>query len=363
MTPDTIPNHILAHYFTEPDRVTIRVLGEGNINDTFLASSAKKSIVLQRINSQVFPYPERLIHNLRLVSKHLQLQIDREEQRWEDSILLPTLSGEWFVRDDANKLWRALSYVDKSVSVTKVQNRFQATQTGWALGRFHNKLSSLEVQELEVPLPEFHLLSSYLHKYDTLDPDPTAVDTAVIQRCRESIEQNRTAALSLERAADKGKITANIIHGDPKIGNILFDRETDKAISIIDLDTIGPGFFQHDIGDCLRSICNRGGETNSEDNTEFDIELCRATLKGYLQEAGELLTLEDLEYIYDGIQAITFELGLRFFTDYLQGNIYFKCVTPEQNLQKALTQFALLQDISEKKSLIRTLICEFSPLT
>jgi Ser/Thr protein kinase RdoA (MazF antagonist) len=352
--------HILAHYFEEPATVDVHVLGNGNINDTFLASSPQKSLVLQRINSHVFPHPERLIHNLRLVSNYLQSQINQEKQRWEDAILLPTLSGKWFVRDEKHKLWRALSYVDESVSIAKVQNTLQATQTGWALGRFHNKLSDIEAQQLKVPLPGFHLLSSYLNKYDTLNQSATS--SAKIQQCRENIERNRTSALSLERAINKGEITTTITHGDPKIENILFDRETGKAVSIIDLDTIGPGFFQHDIGDCLRSICNRGGETNPAGTIAFDMELCRATLKGYLKEVKELFTVKDLEHIYDGIQAITFELGLRFFTDYLQGNIYFKCTNPEQNLQKALTQFALFQDVSEKKPHIRALVCEYSSL-
>ncbi len=350
--------HILIHYFTNPAEVNIRVLGEGNINDTFLASSPEQTLVLQRINSLVFPQPERLIHNLQIVSEYLQSYTGQEKQRWQDTVLIPTLAGEGSVKDEENNLWRALSYIDKSISIAEVQNTLQANQTGWALGRFHKKLAGLNVQLLEIPLPGFHLLSSYLDKYDALNHRSSSSKN--IQRCRESIASNRMAALSLERAANNGSISTAIIHGDPKIGNILFDKKTGKALSIIDLDTIGPGFFQHDIGDCLRSVCNRGGESNPASTTEFDMVFCQATLKGYLGEAANLLTAVDLEYIYDGIRAITFELGLRFFTDYLQGNVYFKCSTPETNLQKALTQFTLLQDISEKEFHIRSLISEYS---
>jgi len=349
---------VLTHYFTEPAEVNVRVLGEGNINDTFLASSANQTLVLQRINSRVFPHPERLIHNLRLVSKHLQSNTEQKGQRWEDTVLIPTRSGEDSVHDQKNNLWRALSYIDNTISVEKVQSTLQASQTGWVLGRFHKKLSGIEVQRLKSPLPGFHLLSSYLDKYDALDqPDASSRN---MQLCIKSIERNRTAALSLELAADNGELSTTIIHGDPKIGNILFDQKTGKAVSIIDLDTIGPGFLQHDIGDCLRSICNRDGESNPASTTDFDMLLCQATLKGYLGEAGELLTAVDLEYIYDGIRAITFELGLRFFTDYLQGNVYFKCGNPEENLQKAVTQLTLFQNISEKEFHIRSLIHKYS---
>ena len=361
MHPRSVMEDILTHYFSTPDEVEVRVLGKGNINDTFLASSPNQTLILQRINSLVFPHPEHLIHNLQLISEHLQSQNNQTEQRWEDTVLIPTLSGERSVRDKEHNLWRALSYIDNSVSVEKVHTTFQATQTGWALGQFHNKLSGLETKQFEIPLPGFHLLSSYLYKYDALGQ--SGGNSKKMQFCIESIKCYRTTALSLERAANNGKIPTTIIHGDPKIGNILFDKKTEKAVSIIDLDTVGPGFFQHDIGDCLRSICNRGGETNPVSTTEFDMTLCRATLKGYLGEVGNLLTVKDLEHIYHGIQAITFELGLRFFTDYLQGNIYFKCTNPEQNLQKALTQFALFQDISKKESHIRSLICEYSALT
>ncbi len=349
----TAIQHILPHYFVKPADVQISALGEGIINDTFLAKIPQKCLVLQKINGKVFPDPELLIRNLQVVSKHLQTQAKQTEQRWEDVLLIPTENGKGFVRDEENNLWRALSYIDNSISVTKAQTTLQATQTGWALGRFHTKLANLPVPNLANPLPGFHVLSSYLEKYDALDKP---VDSSKkVKLCTDIIAKYRVAALSLERAANSGKIEKAIIHGDPKIGNILFDQKTEKAVSIIDLDTIGPGYFQHDIGDCLRSICNKSGEENAEDKVTFDLELCRATLEGYFQEAKTLLTAKDLEFIYDGILAITFELGLRFFTDYLQGNIYFKCNKPEENLQKALIQFTLFLDTSRKEHQIRNI--------
>ena len=345
---------ILPHYFATPAEVQLIALGEGNINDTFLARSTKQALVLQKINNRVFPDPELLIRNLQLVSHHIQSQKYVEKQRWEDVLLVPTKSGENFVRDGDGNLWRALSYIANSLSVTKVQTTLQAKETGWALGRFHTKLATLPSHHLAAPLPGFHILSSYLAIFDALDT--TANSSKEVQFCTDFINTHRDTALILERAADAGEISKAIIHGDPKIGNILFDQKTGKAVSIIDLDTTGPGFFQHDIGDCLRSICNRAGESASTNAVTFDLPLCQAVLNGYLEEAGTLLTTVDLEYIYNGLQAITFELGLRFLTDYLQGNIYFKCGHSEENLQKALIQFRLFQDISEKESLIRSLI-------
>jgi hypothetical protein len=215
-------------------------------------------------------------------------------------------------------------------------------------------LMGLNVLTLQVPLPGFHHLSTYLECYDKLTK--TKPTTKEIESCRVVIQNERHTALSLERATQAGQITQRVTHGDPKLANILFDRNTGKAVSIIDLDTVGPGFIQHDIGDCLRSICNTGGEKGDVGKIKFDLQLCKITLQGYFQKAAALLSPMDKEYIYDGIQAIAFELGLRFFTDYLQGNIYFKCKNPEETLEMALVQFALYQDITDKEAQIREII-------
>ncbi len=342
---------ILKHYFSQPENVQISILGEGNINDTFLARSPEKNIVLQRINAQVFPFPQRLPHNLQILSQHLNATAKPTSQRWEDVVLIPTLTGKPSVQREGNEFWRALSYIDNSISVTSLQTPQQAAQTGWALGRFHARLDTIDPRDLQTTLPGFHHLSSYLNCYDSL-PD-TGKYSPEIQNCHELIETKRDTALSLERAVEKGKIKQRIIHGDPKLGNILFDQESGQAVSIIDLDTVGPGLFQHDIGDCLRSICKTDGKADKPADTKFDLDLCKITLDGYFQEAGHLLSQVDRAYIFDGIQAIAFELGLRFFTDYLQGNIYFKCNSPEETLEKALVQFGLFRDICKKEHLIR----------
>lgn len=348
------PLSIVEHYFPRADTVQITVLGDGNINDTFLAQSAEQKIVLQRINDQVFPNPHLLIHNLQQLSHHLHPKQKTGTQRWQDTVLIPTLTEQPSVQDDNGSLWRALSYIDRSHSVTKPKTILHAAQTGWALGHFHNKLMGLNVQKLHIPLPGFHHLSSYIKCYDALEV--TKRQSKEVLLCQEIIQNERSAALSFEQAAREDIIVQRVTHGDPKIANILFDQETGKAVSIIDLDTVGPGFLQHDIGDCLRSICNTGCEEGHHTETAFDLELCKITLNGYFQETAELLSPMDIEYIYDGIQAITFELGLRFFTDYLQGNVYFKSKHPDETLDKALVQFALFRDIRDKEVQIRQII-------
>ena len=358
MTTLLPPREVLQCYFLTPDDVQVSTLGQGNINDTFLVTVATKSMVLQRINQRVFPAPQLLINNLQHLSQHLLSKVETGSQRWEDAVLVPSLDGSLSVLDKKNNLWRALSHIQNSISVSRVTNSFQAEQTGWALGHFHKRLTGLDINKLQPPLPGFHHIPSYLNHYDQLPPPALDHDSVEIRFCMQMIEKERSGVLSLEKALNKGEIRQTTIHGDPKIANVLFDQKSGRAVSIIDLDTVGPGLLQHDIGDCLRSICNVAGEESEPTEVHFDLDICQITLKGYFQEAGKLLTAIDREYIYDGLKTITFELGLRFFTDYLEGGAYFKCKSPEETLQKALIQFFLLQDIIIQEQTIRRLTPE-----
>ncbi len=355
MTLLTPPREILYQFCSASSIIEVTTLGQGNINDTFLVQTKKVSIVLQRINDQVFPDPTILIDNLQHLTNHLLSQPHSAARHWQEAVLIPALDGSLSVRDSKGSSWRALSYIEESISFSRVETAFQAEQTGWALGHFHKRLIGLDVKKMQFPLPGFHDLTNYLAQYEKVSTETLKKSSPEIQYCLNTIRDAHKNALALEKALTKGIIRKKIIHGDPKIANVLFAKKSDLAISLIDLDTVGPGILQHDIGDCLRSVCNIAGEESNPATVSFDLDLCERTLKGYFQEAGKLLSSIDRELIYDGVKAITFELGLRFFTDYLQGGIYFKGSNPEETLQKALVQFALLHDIIAKEKAIHKL--------
>jgi hypothetical protein len=140
------------------------------------------------------------------------------------------------------------------------------------------------------------------------------------------------------------------------VGNILFDKNRSRAVAIIDLDTIGPGLLQHDIGDCLRSVCTLQTEKNAVKKTLFNTDLCRSVLRGYFRETGDELSAAERELIYEGLTTISFELGLRFFTDFLQSGVYFRNIGVEEILQRAVVQFSLLRSIYKQEQSIRRLI-------
>lgn len=357
MTFFTPPEEVLCRFIALSSINEVTSLGQGNINDTFLLQTNDRDIVLQRINDQVFPDPKILITNLQHLTSHLLSLPDGGAKHWQEAVLIPALDGTLSVQDSNGSLWRALSYIQGSISFSKAETPFQAEQTGWALGHFHKRLVGLEEKKMRLPLPGFHSLSTYIDQYKKAVSNNVGKDknSPEIQYCLHTIKNEQKSALALEQAIVKGKIRQKIIHGDPKIANVLFEKENGLAISLIDLDTVGPGFLQHDIGDCLRSVCNIDGEESNPATISFDLNYCKRTLQGYFQEAGKLLSLVDRSLIYDGLKAITFELGLRFFTDYLQGGVYFKCSNPEETLQKALVQFVLLHDIIAKEKVIHNL--------
>ena len=171
------------------------------------------------------------------------------------------------------------------------------------------------------------------------------------------MEERRDLALCLEKAYAAGELKKRMFHGDPKVNNIMIDDITGKGTAVIDLDTVSPGLVHVDFGDALRSICNPAGEEETNlSKVVFDEDICAAFCKGYMREAGAFLTSADREYLYDSIRLLPFELGLRFFQDYLNGNVYFKTKTPEQNLNRARVQFRLCESIEARERSIRGLI-------
>jgi len=147
------------------------------------------------------------------------------------------------------------------------------------------------------------------------------------------------------------------VHGDPKVNNVMIEESTGRAISLVDLDTVKPGLIHYDIGDCMRSGCNPlGEETEDWETVHFDPEIGAAILEGYLTQACNFLTAADHEYLYDSIRLLTLELGIRFFTDHLAGNVYFKVKHPKHNLQRALVQFKLTESIEAHEADIRSII-------
>jgi Phosphotransferase enzyme family len=360
----------------------IRAFGSGNINDTFLVTiedEIEPHFILQRINTHVFLQPGLVMQNMRIFSQHVCDKLQREgnnlARRWAVPRVLLTNNGQdgWIEPDDT--YWRAISFIDDSESIDIIQDIEHGREIGYALGRFHHLISDLDPAQLADTLPGFHITPQYLEYYHRVllmstaefvrSGSPTMERTQAVEvnpevdYCLNFVQERQEWARVLEDAKNDGKLPLRPIHGDPKVNNVMICTKTQQAIGIIDLDTVKPGLVHYDIGDCLRSGCNPLGEETKEwEKVHFDTVMCRSILSGYLTEASGFLTDNDYEYLFDGIRLIAFELGLRFFTDHLAGNVYFKVKYPTHNLDRALVQFKLTESIEAQAQIIQQIIGE-----
>jgi Ser/Thr protein kinase RdoA (MazF antagonist) len=341
---------------------TIQPLGNGNINDTFLVSPDRPGqprFVLQCINTQVFPQPQLIVQNIRILSDHLgdRRQKENLDRRWEIPSLISTQEGQDYWCSEDNSFWRAISFLENSQSFDTIHNLQQAQETGYALGMFHYLISDLPPEKLADTLEGFHITPKYLKQYEKILATTKVPLSPERQYCLEFVNSRKSWASVLETAKTEGKLLLRLMHGDPKVNNVMFDISTGQAMSIVDLDTVKPGLIHYDLGDCLRSGCNpMGEETQHWEKVGFDLDLCQNILQGYLEVGKTFLTSNDYEYMFDAIRLIAFELGLRFFTDYLAGNVYFKVNYPEHNLFRALVQFQITESIESQEIQLRQLI-------
>ena len=355
----------IAEQFSHQGNITdIQSLGNGNINDTFLVSLddlEQTRFVLQRINTKVFRHPQRVMKNMYILTEHVhaKLQNQPQDRRWEIPRVILTKTGQDHWNTGDRDYWRAISFIEGSESFDIIADVSQAQEVGYALGMFHELISDLPSEQLTDTLEGFHITPLYLQQYEEILAQNTVKSSPEVDYGLNFVRDRAEWCSVLENAKKEGKLPLRLMHGDPKVNNVMFDRKTGKAVSVIDLDTVKPGLVHYDIGDCLRSGCNPMGEEIADwQNVYFDLELCRGILTGYLAVARTFLMENDYLFLFDAIRLISFELGLRFFTDHLAGNVYFKIKYPDHNLARALVQFKLTESIEKQETQIRQLITD-----
>jgi len=349
-----VPGTVLRAYCPQPESCAVSSLGYGHINDTFLVESSATRFVLQRINKNVFPEPLRVIQNFPLVSCHLLSQNRECEEQFKVSEPLLTKQGDLFYHDRKEEYWRAQSYIPHT-AILKMGGSRQAFQAGRTLALFHSRIRDLDVSCLQEPLPGFHDLAAYLEVFDKAVQEEDAAGDG-IRYCLKTIAHFRMRADAFLEAQNDGTLTYQPIHGDPKIDNFFFN-EMGLAFGMLDLDTVSSGLVHHDLGDCLRSCCNTSGEAGKSGEIVFDMDLCQSLLEGYFSICHSCFTDLQRVLIFDGLLLITFELGVRFLTDHFRGNTYFKVDKAGENLERAINQFRLTDDIERCENNIKKLLC------
>ena len=340
----------LSFFLPDQQIAAIVPISGGNVNDSFCVHlTSGRRFLLQRLNPVVFPAPWRVMENLRRVTGHLCRQVATARIC---SIQIPHIiqspAGAVTFEDDSGSSWRLLSWIENSRNFPVIESTGQAGEVGRLLGCFHHLLADFDSNTLHDPLPGFHQTTRYLRQYDQIKKEEQRASEPERQ-CAALIDAFRERAGILE--THRPQLRSLLIHGDPKVGNFLFAQNSDTAISLIDLDTVMSGPLLYDLGDCLRSCCNPAGEEiENPEEVVFHREMFAAVMRGYCEQALDLLAEKDRELLLDAAFLISFELGLRFFTDHLTGDHYFRTKWPGHNLRRALVQLYLADSIDKQRT-------------
>ncbi len=364
------PAAIAREFNVKGQLVAVMALGSGNVNDTYRAifrtTFDEQQMVLQRINRHVFPQPDKVMANMRAVTEyaHRRIRVEAAEadRIWQLPRVISTRDGQDFFRDpETGEVWRALSLIASAYSHDRVETVEHAVEAGYVLGHFQRIISDFPVHQMEDTLPGFHIAPRYLARFDEVlgtEAGRKQRDaSAESRRLARFVEERRDFVPVLEDALARGELRHRPIHGDPKITNIMIDEITGRGTAIVDLDTVKPGLIHYDFGDAARSACNPAGEEPANfDDVRFDTDLFEGLVRGYFREAGSFLTAADRAYLFDSVRLITLELGMRFYTDYLEGNQYFKVKHELQNLERARVQLKECESIEAREGLMRRIL-------
>ena len=343
--------------------IDYEIFKSGHINTTILARFEKdgkvKEYVLQKINSYVFKRPEEVMENISNVTNFIKNKLKEQGEKTSRRVLkfYPSEGGKYFTVDSDGDYWRMYKFVNKSITFDTTEDLTVLEETGKAFGEFQQLLDGYPIKDLNIIIPHFHNTENrYKIFKETLEKDPVGRACGVQEEIDEylALEKIATKMYKMQKA---GELQLRVTHNDTKCNNVLFDETTGKYLCVIDLDTIMPGLIGFDFGDAVRFA----GNTCSEDETNLDkvyldFDKYNALAKGFISRAGSSLTKAEQETLALGAITMTAECGLRFLTDYIDGDNYFKTEYPEHNLDRALCQLKLAQDMIAKQSEMRQIV-------
>lgn len=326
--------------------------GSGHIHDTYCVffdiAGREERIILQRINTAIFSNPIAVMKNIERVTGHLKARLagdhdaDRRVLR-----LIPAREGRAWHVDAAGQYWRAYRFIEGARTYDAISSAAQAFEAAKAFGKFQRLLADLGAPRLEESIPGFHNTPNRVATFER------AVEADAAGRAREAESEIAFAASRRPIASvlqDSG-LPERVTHNDTKLNNVMLDDATGEGLCVIDLDTVMPGLAAFDFGDMVRTMTCAAAEDEPDlSRVMMDFPLFEAVLRGYLQGAGGFLTLAERDSLIAGAKVIIFEQGIRFLTDFLRGDAYYKISRPGQNLDRCKTQFKLLKSIEQQES-------------
>ena len=353
---DAVIRDAIAQFAIEGTLKEKRPYGNGHINDTFLltyetSDDCQKQYILQRINHSVFKKPVQLMENLVNITEYLRETIianggnpDREALN-----VIKTITGKSYYEDSGHNFWRVLLYIDNTLCLEQVESKKDFYDSAVAFGNFQRLLADFPAHSLHETIPNFHNTPSrFLDFKAAVERDKLDRANLAKAEITFALEHEKDTAV-LTTLLREGKLPLKVTHNDTKLNNILFDADTKKALCVIDLDTVMPGLSLYDFGDSIRFGASTGAEDERDlSKVELDLELFEVFTRGFLEGCGESLTDLEIEMLPMGAKLMTYENGIRFLADFLDGDVYFKIHRDGHNLDRARTQFKLVADMEKK---------------
>lgn len=364
---DSVIAQILAAYALPGTVADVARHGKGHINDTFCVvcktpEGGTARFILQRLSQAAFPHPEEVMENFVGITSYLRREILAEggDPLRETLSLVKTGDGADFVTDAEGRAWRLMPFIENAECYQSATPELFAA-SGRAFGRFQYMLRDYPARTLHETIPHFHDTESRFEQFlAALEADKMNRAEGISPEIQFILRRKADCGVAL-RALREGKLPLRVTHNDTKLNNILIDRDTHEGICIIDLDTTMPGLAINDFGDSIRFGANHCMEDEQDlTKVNFDISLYEVFTRGFLEGARGSLTSAELEYLPWGARLMTLECGIRFLTDYLDGDHYFHVSHPRQNLDRARTQLKLVKDMEEQFDAMGAVVAKYA---
>lgn len=355
-------HEIVKQFRLEGDISDITSYGSGHINDTYKVDIKEKNrpdYLLQRVNHYVFKDVPGLMENLDRILSHInkKLKINPlNEQEYKTLTLIPTIDNKPFFKDKAGNFWRVFYFIEDAHSYDIIETSEIAYQGGKAFGQFQRLISDLPGKPLNDTIPNFHNIEFRLNNFKKSLQEDKANRASEVAKEISFVEERAEEMKLLLKLNEKGLIPIRNCHNDTKLNNVLFNNKN-HAICVIDLDTAMRGFIHYDFGDSIRTVTNTANEDEKElDKINFNIELFEAYSEGFIKETADILTPDEVKSLAFSGKLLTFIMGLRFLTDYIDGDIYYKTNHSQHNIQRTRAQFQLLRKMEENYHLKKDIV-------
>ncbi len=360
--------HILKKFCFRGKYVSAEEMTSGNINATYRLHYLQEDgstlqYVLQRINTVAFKNPEELMANIQLVVNHITAARARLNKECDRRVLefIPTQEGKYLYKDENGFYWRADIFISGATAYNSIEDPRHFYEAGRAFGKFQRYLSDFPAEKLSATIPYFHHTTKRFYAFVAAVAEDRAGRVAGLSEEIDFFFDRRKMMNSIVALLEAGVIPERVTHNDTKLNNVLIDNESGKAICVIDLDTVMPGSILYDYGDAIRyGACTTAEDEPNTEKIGVNMELFRLFTDAFVSEISHTITEEEIRNLPLGVLVMTCELAMRFLTDYINGDEYFKVQYPEHNLVRAHAQMKLLTEFEahyeEMQAYIETLL-------